>query len=90
MCFFMDLFNGLVGEQMRTMEKLLYLQSELERCEEIEMQLLVLQKETELSEIQVEIGKMKEELKEIQQIFESQTEKVIKVYQENELKMSSI
>jgi len=86
----MDLFNGLVGEQMRTMEKLLYLQSELERCEEIEMQLLVLQKETELSEIQVEIGKMKEELKEIQQIFESQTEKVIKVYQENELKMSSI
>ncbi|KAB7664854.1 YgaB family protein [Bacillus sp. B1-b2] len=85
----MDLFNGLVGEQMRTMEKLLYLQSELERCEEIETQLQTLQKETELKDVQVEIVKMKSELKEIQQIFENQTEKVIKVYQENELKLSA-
>lgn len=89
MCFFMDLFNGLVGEQMRTMEKLLYLQSELERCEEIETQLQTLQKETELKDVQVEIVKMKSELREIQQIFENQTEKVIKVYQENELKLST-
>jgi Na+/phosphate symporter len=89
MCFFMDVFNGLVGEQMRIMEKLLYLQGELERCEEIEAQLLILQKETELKEVQIEISNMKEELKKIQKIFELQTEKVIKVYQENELKLSS-
>lgn len=89
MCFFMDVFNGLVGEQMRIMEKLLYLQGELERCEEIEAQLLILQKETELKEVQIEISNMKEELKKIQKIFEIQTEKVIKVYQENELKLSS-
>ncbi|KLV16795.1 hypothetical protein CHH55_11940 [Niallia circulans] len=85
----MDVFNGLVGEQMRIMEKLLYLQGELERCEEIEAQLLILQKETELKEVQIEISNMKEELKKIQKIFELQTEKVIKVYQENELKLSS-
>ncbi|MEK4971071.1 YgaB family protein [Niallia sp. FSL R7-0648] len=85
----MDVFNGLVGEQMRIMEKLLYLQGELERCEEIETQLLILQKETELKEVQIEISNMKEELKKIQKIFELQTEKVIKVYQENELKLSS-
>ncbi|EOR23863.1 hypothetical protein KGR20_05995 [Cytobacillus oceanisediminis] len=85
----MDVFNGLVGEQMRIMEKLLYLQGELERCEEIEAQLQILQKETELKEVQIEIINMKEELKEIQKIFEIQTEKVIRVYQENELKLSS-
>lgn len=85
----MDLFNGLVGEQMRIMEKLLYLQGELERCEEMEQQLLILQKETELKEVQIEIVKMKEELTEIHQIFEEQTEKVIQVYQQNEMKLTS-
>ncbi|MDE5055452.1 hypothetical protein NQZ71_18470 [Niallia taxi] len=86
----MDVFNGLVGEQMKIMEKLLYLQSELERCEEIEGQLQQLQSETELKEVQHEIMNMKSELKEIQRIFEIQTEKVIKVYQENEMNLSSI
>ncbi|MDL0435481.1 MULTISPECIES: YgaB family protein [unclassified Niallia] len=86
----MNVFNGLVGEQMKIMEKLLYLQSELERCEEIEAQLQQLQKETELKEVQVEILSMEMELKEIQRIFEMQTEKVIKVYQQNEMNLSSI
>lgn len=90
MCMFMDVFNGLVGEQMKIMEKLLYLQSELERCEEIEDQLQQLHSETELKEVQHEIMNMKSELKEIQRIFEIQTEKVIKVYQENEMNLSSI
>ncbi|WP_445489723.1 YgaB family protein [Niallia sp. 03133] len=85
----MDLFNGLVGEQMKTMDKLLYLQGELERCEVIELELQLLQKETELKAIQLDIQKMKEELKDIHQKFDLQTEKVIKVYQENELKLSS-
>jgi hypothetical protein len=85
----MDFFNGLVGEQMRIMEKLLYLQSELERCEEIEIQLQLLEKESELRDVQLEIIKMKEELKEIHHIFEMQTEKVIKIYQEKKIKLTS-
>lgn len=75
-------FNYLVSEQMQTMEKLLYLQSELERCEEIEDELIMLQQETELESIQMEIASMKRDLKEIHQIFEYQTEEVIRSYQE--------
>lgn len=78
----MKAFNHLVSEQMQTMEKLLYLQSELERCEEIEEELKMLQQETELESIQIEIASMKKELKEIHQIFENQTEEVIRSYQE--------
>lgn len=85
----MDVFNGLVSEQMQIMEQLLYLQGELERCEEIEHQLQLLQKETELQEVQIEIQRMKNELKEIHQIFEKQTEKVIQVYKEKEWEMTS-
>jgi hypothetical protein len=77
----MEQFNRLVSEQMKTMEKLLFIQSELERCQEIEEELIVLQKETELVSVQYEITRMKEELKEIQQVFENQTEEVIRSYQ---------
>jgi hypothetical protein len=78
----MNEFNHLVSEQMKTMEKLLYLQAELERCQEIEEELRVLQQETELGSVLYEINRMKEELKEIQQIFEAQTEEVIRSYQQ--------
>ncbi|MBY0121868.1 YgaB family protein [Bacillus sp. S/N-304-OC-R1] len=74
-------FNHLVSEQMQTMEKLLYLQGELERCEEIEEELNSLQQETELESIQVEIANLRKELKEIHQLFEIQTEEVIRSYQ---------
>ncbi|MBI0579425.1 hypothetical protein IEC97_18790 [Neobacillus cucumis] len=77
----MDQFNRLVSEQMITMEKLLYLQAELERCLEIEAELQKLQNETELESIQSDIQQMKKELKEIQLIFEKQTEDVIQSYQ---------
>jgi hypothetical protein len=77
----MNEFNHLVSEQMKTMEKLLYLQSELERCQEIEEELKILQEETELDSVQYEIERMKIELREIQQIFEKQTEEVIRSYQ---------
>ncbi|WP_026573516.1 YgaB family protein [Bacillus sp. UNC438CL73TsuS30] len=77
----MDQFNRLVSEQMITMEKLLYLQAELERCLEIEAELQNLQNETELESIQTDIQQMKKELKEIQLIFEKQTEEVIQSYQ---------
>jgi YgaB-like protein len=77
----MENFNSLVSEQMKTMEKLLYLQSELERCQEIEEELKAIQQETELESVQYEIIRMKEELKQIHRIFEEQTEEVIRSYQ---------
>ncbi|HEY2421482.1 MAG TPA: YgaB family protein [Neobacillus sp.] len=73
-------FSRLISDQMMTMEKLLYLQGELERCQEIEEELQKLQKATDLESIQKDIGQMKKELKEIQVIFEKQTEEVIKTY----------
>jgi len=78
-------FNRLVTEQMKTMDRLLFLQGELERCQEVEIQLNDLQQENKLESVQFEITKMKEELKEIQQMFEIQTEKVIQFYQEKEV-----
>jgi hypothetical protein len=84
----MDHFNRLVSEQMMTMEKLLYLQGELERCQEIEEQLQTLQNETELESVQFDINQMKKELKEIQKIFEKQTEEVIQSYRETDLEPS--
>ncbi len=78
----MDHFNKLVSEQMVTMDKLLYLQSELERCQKIKAELQALQNETDLESIQSDIQKMKKELKEIQFIFEKQTEEVINSYRE--------
>ncbi|WP_066369470.1 YgaB family protein [Neobacillus fumarioli] len=81
----MDHFNQLVSEQMATMEKLLNLQAELERCQEIENELLALKNETEIESIQAEIQQMRKELKEIQLIFEKQTEEVINSYREMNL-----
>ncbi|UII57826.1 hypothetical protein LS684_03960 [Cytobacillus spongiae] len=74
-------FNRLVSEQMHTMEKLLFLQDELERCQSIEQQLKELQEEVKLESVQLEIYRMKEELREIHQVFELQTEEVIQSYQ---------
>ncbi len=77
-------FSRLVGEQMATMEKLLYIQTELERCQEIEEELKLLQKHANLESIQDEIHQMKQDLREIHQIFERQTEELIRSYQEAE------
>ncbi|MBT2637537.1 MULTISPECIES: YgaB family protein [unclassified Bacillus (in: firmicutes)] len=78
----MDKFNDLVSTQMQTMEKLLYLQSELERCQEIEKQLDTLKQSAELEDLRMEIDRKKQDLKEIHQMFEKQTEEVIHTYQE--------
>lgn len=77
----MEKFNELISTQMQTMEKLLYLQSELERCQEIEKQLDDLKQTTMLEELRTEIALKKQELKEIHQMFERQTEEVIGTYQ---------
>ena len=78
----MEEFNRLITEQMKTMDKLLFLQSELERCEDIEIQLKRLEQENELESVHMELSKMKDELKELQKMFEMQTEDVIRSYQE--------
>jgi vacuolar-type H+-ATPase catalytic subunit A/Vma1 len=76
-----ELFERLVNEQLKTMDRLLFLQSEIERCQEIEKQLVELQQEAKLQSIQEEIQQMKRQLREIQQTFEKQTEEVILTYQ---------
>jgi DNA mismatch repair ATPase MutS len=78
----MEEFNRLVSQQMKTMDRLLFLQGELERCQEIEEQLKELQEESRIESVQLEIEKMKDELTEIQRLFEAQTEEVIRSYQE--------
>lgn len=82
-------FDQLVGEQLKTMDKLLYLQSEIERCQEIKQQLIQLQDETKILSVQNEIENMKDELTKIQQIFEQQTEDVIKTYEEQRVETVS-
>ncbi|MDR4887579.1 YgaB family protein [Fredinandcohnia sp. QZ13] len=77
----MSNFNDLVGEQLKTMDKLLFIQSEIERCQELESQILELQKETDLETIQEEIKRMQEELMQIHDLFQKQTEEVIRSYQ---------
>jgi hypothetical protein len=74
-------FEQLVGEQLKTMDKLLYLQSEIERCQDIKKQLIALQDEAKVLSVQEEIEQMKIELNRIQEVFEQQTEEVIRTYE---------
>ncbi len=74
-------FEVLVAEQLKTMDKLIFLQSEIERCQEVEKQLIQLEQQTEIRSVREEILQMKNELKEIQSLFEKQTEEVIRSYQ---------
>ncbi|HWO97895.1 MAG TPA: YgaB family protein [Bacillus sp. (in: firmicutes)] len=77
----MDHFDLLVGQQLETMDQLLFLQSEIERCQEIELELQRLQEETQLKSVREEITSMKVQLREIQKTFEEQTAEIIKTYQ---------
>jgi hypothetical protein len=77
-------FDRLINEQLKTMEKLLFLQAEIERCQDIEQQLHSLEEQTDLLSITEEIIKMKKELIGIQCQFEQQTEEVIRFYQDEQ------
>ncbi|WP_110114326.1 YgaB family protein [Bacillus sp. CGMCC 1.16541] len=81
-------FDELVSEQVKTMDQLLFLQSEIERCQQIEIELVTLQNETPLTSLREEIMMMKKQLKEIQQTFEQQTEAIIQSYK-SETKLAS-
>jgi len=65
----MEQFTKLVSQQLETMDQLLFLQSEIERCQQIEEELIKLQAEAKLDCIRNEISEMKQKLKEIQQTF---------------------
>lgn len=77
-------FDLLVGSQLQTMEKLLSLQSEIERCQQVKEQLNNLPSEAKCQDVQAEIDYMKRQLRTMQKVFEKQTEEVIRVYQKHE------
>lgn len=85
----MNQFDQLVREQLKTMDKLLYLQSEIERCEEIKVQLNHLQDEAKVESVQSEIEQMRLQLYQIQHMFEKQTEDVIRSYQNQKVETVS-
>jgi hypothetical protein len=74
-------FNQLVSEQLATMDKLLFLQAEIERCQNLEEELIKLQEMSKVQSMKSEIIQKKKELKEIHKIFQEQTEDVIRSYQ---------
>jgi hypothetical protein len=80
-------FEQLVTSQMRTMDKLLFLQSEIERCKKVEQELIILQEKGKLRSISIEILEMKKELKQVQEKFQEQTNEVIRTYQEKKVLM---
>lgn len=78
----LDRFDVLVKEQMKTMEKLLLLQQEIERCQQMEKELKELQDIAGMETLESEMDEMRKKLKEIQKVFEAQTDEVIRTYQE--------
>lgn len=68
-------------DQMKTMDQLLDLQSEIERCQDLEQELIKLQEEAKLDSLKNEIKLMKKELDTIHKTFEEQTDNVIRQYQ---------
>ncbi|WP_044749493.1 YgaB family protein [Bacillus alveayuensis] len=71
-------FDQLVREQLATMEKLLFIQGEMERCQQLQT---LLQDDEMIQEVESQISEMRQQLHNIQKTFERQTEEVIKTYQ---------
>ncbi|MET3196614.1 YgaB family protein [Gottfriedia sp. OAE603] len=78
----MQVFDELVSRQLQTMDQLIKIQEEIERCQEIENQLFELEDLSKLSSIQDEIHIMRSELKAIQNTFLLQTQQIIKSFSE--------
>jgi YgaB-like protein len=78
----MQVFDELVSRQLQTMDQLIKIQEEIERCQEIENQLFELEDLSKLSSIQDEIYIMRTELKAIQNTFLLQTQQIIKSFSE--------
>jgi len=76
----MQSFDDLVTRQIETMDQLIKIQEEIERCQEIENQLYELEDLAKLSIIREEIDLMRDELKAIQNTFQIQTQQIIKSF----------
>jgi len=74
-------FENLVQGQMEIMDKLLYLQAEIERCQKIEKELAALENKAQLLSIREDISQKRKDLAQIQDLFQKQTEQVIQAYQ---------
>ncbi|ARA84822.1 YgaB family protein [Bacillus paralicheniformis] len=74
-------FENLFQGQMEIMDKLLYLQAEIERCQKIEKELAALEKKAQLLSIREDISQKRKDLAQIQDLFQKQTEQVIQAYQ---------
>ncbi|MEI5908541.1 YgaB family protein [Bacillus spongiae] len=81
----MDTFNQLVGEQLKTMEKLLFLQAEIERCQQMESGLIERNETEKVEKVKEEVKKLKKELKEVQEEFTRQTNEVIHTYSQTKV-----
>lgn len=79
-----ELFNELIHEQLETMDKLLFLQSEIERCQDLEKELIELEEMALAESLKREIEMKKSELKDIQKVFQEQTDKVIRSYKKEQ------
>lgn len=77
----MKSFEELVHEQMQIMDKLLHMQTELDRYQELEEELRLIKNEVDLQSVQDDINEIKEELQTVQNIFMQLTERVIESYQ---------
>ena len=77
----MKSFEELVNEQMVIMDKLLHMQTELDRYMKLEEELRNRKNDEDLLCVQDDISEMKRELDTIQTIFMQLTEKVIESYQ---------
>ncbi|ATH94790.1 hypothetical protein ACH95_20500 [Bacillus glycinifermentans] len=77
-------FENLVQGQLEIMDKLLYLQAEIERCQEIEKELIAFEKKAQLLSIREDISQKRRDLAAIQDLFQKQTEQVIQAYQKIE------
>ncbi|WP_110926495.1 YgaB family protein [Bacillus massiliglaciei] len=80
----MEEFDQLIQKQLQTMDKLLFLQSEIERCQDIESQLSALQEMSKADTVKDEISKKQSELQAIHDMFEKQTEEVIRYFQKSQ------
>ncbi len=79
-----ELFNELIHEQLETMDKLLFLQSEIERCQDLEKELIELEELALAESLKREIEMKKSELKDIQKVFQEQTDEVIRSYKKEQ------
>jgi len=75
-------FDLLVSEQLKTMDQLLDLQTELERYKSLEYLREQERDEESLRELRVEIQKRQQELQLLHQTFEQQTKQVIESFQQ--------